>query len=113
MPAQSVVTKSYAKPQAAWLREFYDAEAIKAGGVAAEAADASKVVRAEVNEMCPACSHPRMEYYALHLRGADEGQTIFWEVRVGRGGFLLEERRRSVRAEGGGADDCHGWRAWP
>ena len=82
MPAQTVVTRSYQKPRAAWLREYMDAEAVKAGGAAAEVADASKVVRAEVNETCPACSHPRMEYYALHLRGADEGQTIFWEVRA-------------------------------
>jgi DNA-directed RNA polymerase subunit M/transcription elongation factor TFIIS len=32
-------------------------------------------VRATVEEACPECKHPQMEYYTMQLRSADEGQV--------------------------------------
>ncbi|KAG6476749.1 DNA-directed RNA polymerase I subunit RPA12-like [Zingiber officinale] len=42
-------------------------------------ADAEAVKRAVVNEECPQCHHPQLEYYTKQLRSADEGQTVFYE----------------------------------
>ncbi|KAG8062321.1 hypothetical protein GUJ93_ZPchr0003g18606 [Zizania palustris] len=35
--------------------------------------------RAMVNETCPKCRNPQLEYYTKQLRSADEGQTVFYE----------------------------------
>ncbi|KAG8097941.1 hypothetical protein GUJ93_ZPchr0013g36192 [Zizania palustris] len=35
--------------------------------------------RATVNETCPKCRNPQLEYYTKQLRSADEGQTVFYE----------------------------------
>ncbi|KAF5835485.1 hypothetical protein DUNSADRAFT_7325 [Dunaliella salina] len=35
--------------------------------------------RATVDEACPKCTHPQMEFYTMQLRSADEGQTVFYE----------------------------------
>lgn len=35
--------------------------------------------RATVDEPCPKCGNPEMEFYTLQLRSADEGQTVFYE----------------------------------
>ncbi|KAJ7541439.1 hypothetical protein O6H91_10G059500 [Diphasiastrum complanatum] len=35
--------------------------------------------RAMVNDECPKCKHPHLEYYTRQLRSADEGQTVFYE----------------------------------
>jgi len=32
-----------------------------------------------VDEACPKCNHPQMEFYTMQLRSADEGQTVFYE----------------------------------
>ncbi|KAH9531620.1 hypothetical protein CY35_19G047200 [Sphagnum magellanicum] len=34
---------------------------------------------AVVNDECPKCKHPNLEYYTRQLRSADEGQTVFYE----------------------------------
>ncbi|WOL02586.1 DNA-directed RNA polymerase I subunit RPA12 [Canna indica] len=41
--------------------------------------DDEEVQRAVVNEECPQCHHPQLEYYTKQLRSADEGQTVFYE----------------------------------
>lgn len=33
---------------------------------------------AEIDEVCPKCSHTRMSFHTAQLRGVDEGQTIFY-----------------------------------
>jgi DNA-directed RNA polymerase I subunit RPA12 len=77
MPALTVVTKSYPKPTPEWLREYQEAEAAKKGGPAAGAgAGGKKQTRAVVNEECPKCKNPQMEFYTMQLRSADEGQTV-------------------------------------
>ncbi|XP_024526636.1 DNA-directed RNA polymerase I subunit RPA12 [Selaginella moellendorffii] len=35
--------------------------------------------KAVVNEDCPKCKNPQLEYYTRQLRSADEGQTVFYE----------------------------------
>ncbi|KUF87565.1 hypothetical protein AM588_10001527 [Phytophthora nicotianae] len=37
--------------------------------------------RATVEETCPKCGNPEMDYYTLQLRSADEGQTVFYECK--------------------------------
>lgn len=37
------------------------------------------VQRAVVNEACPRCNNPQLEYYTKQLRSADEGQTVFYD----------------------------------
>ncbi|KAK8969325.1 hypothetical protein KSP40_PGU021124 [Platanthera guangdongensis] len=40
---------------------------------------AEQVQRAVVNETCPQCNNPQLEYYTKQLRSADEGQTVFYD----------------------------------
>ncbi|XP_010939104.1 DNA-directed RNA polymerase I subunit RPA12 isoform X2 [Elaeis guineensis] len=47
------------------------------------------VQRAVVNESCPQCHHPQLEYYTRQLRSADEGQTVFYECPECRHKFSL------------------------
>eukprot|EP00850_Spirogloea_muscicola_P002655 SM000010S04293 [mRNA] locus=s10:739944:741307:- [translate_table: standard] len=48
-----------------------------AAASAATASDGKE--RAKVQEACPRCGNPEMEYYTMQLRSADEGQTVFYE----------------------------------
>eukprot|EP00252_Welwitschia_mirabilis_P016704 TRINITY_DN3699_c0_g1_i2.p1 TRINITY_DN3699_c0_g1~~TRINITY_DN3699_c0_g1_i2.p1 ORF type:complete len:106 (+),score=17.27 TRINITY_DN3699_c0_g1_i2:104-421(+) len=45
--------------------------------------------RAVVNEECPKCNNPQLEYYTRQLRSADEGQTVFYECPKCRHKFSL------------------------
>ncbi|XXG40948.1 hypothetical protein AAC387_Pa01g1531 [Persea americana] len=47
------------------------------------------VQRAVVNEACPQCNHPQLEYYTKQLRSADEGQTVFYECPKCRHKFSI------------------------
>ncbi|ERN00239.1 hypothetical protein AMTR_s00111p00127690 [Amborella trichopoda] len=37
------------------------------------------VQRTVVNEPCPKCLNPQLEYHTKQLRSADEGQTVFYD----------------------------------
>jgi DNA-directed RNA polymerase I subunit RPA12 len=71
----SVVTASHSKPLPEWYREYVASlekdKKLEASG--------SKTGRATVNEECPKCFNPTMEYYTMQLRSADEGQTVFYD----------------------------------
>ncbi|MCL7034294.1 hypothetical protein MKW94_002733 [Papaver nudicaule] len=41
--------------------------------------DEGQVERTTVNQTCPKCGNPQLEYYTKQLRSADEGQTVFYE----------------------------------
>ncbi|XP_072991313.1 DNA-directed RNA polymerase I subunit RPA12-like [Typha latifolia] len=47
------------------------------------------VQRATVNESCPQCHNPQLEYYTKQLRSADEGQTVFYECPKCRHKFAV------------------------
>lgn len=80
LPTLSVVTHSHPKPEPEWLTEHKAAVAAAAGRADASAGGkAKKPARATVNEECPSCKAPFMEFYAMQLRSADEGQTVFYE----------------------------------
>jgi len=32
-----------------------------------------------VDEECPKCKNPKMYFYTMQMRSADEGQTVFYE----------------------------------
>jgi DNA-directed RNA polymerase I subunit RPA12 len=96
LPRAPIVTRSFPKPEPAWLVEHRAAAAAaaaraarEAGGAAADAAAAAGggggVARATVSEECPRCKAPTMEFYTLQLRSADEGQTVFYECAGSKG----------------------------
>ena len=66
-----VVTRSAARPTPSWAVENLEARdsAKKQDGPA----------RMTSAERCPKCDHPELQYYTMQTRGADEGQTVFFE----------------------------------
>jgi DNA-directed RNA polymerase I subunit RPA12 len=40
---------------------------------------AAAAAAAQIDQPCPKCDHPELEYYTMQLRSADEGQTVFYE----------------------------------
>jgi hypothetical protein len=78
---KEVVTTSRPRPMPQWLREqLYSDDG------------ASKRTRAKVNEECPKCGHPEMEFWTVQLRSVDEGQTVFYEVSA----FPLSTGRSAI-----------------
>ncbi|KQK13618.1 DNA-directed RNA polymerase I subunit RPA12 [Brachypodium distachyon] len=47
------------------------------------------VQRVVVDETCPKCGHPQLEYHTKQLRAADEGQTVFYECPECRHNFKV------------------------
>ena len=45
-----------------------------------------------MDESCPKCGHPEMEFYTMQLRSADEGTTVFYECRSC--GSVVDLRRK-------------------
>ena len=88
MPALTVVTRSYPKPEPEWLAEYHAAEAAAAGGPAAALGD-KKAKRAVVNEECPKCKAPQMEYYTVQQRSSDEGETVYYKCLQCQHSFSL------------------------
>lgn len=78
MPKPAVVTTSYPKPLPEWVEEYTNTLKAKAGDTSGVNKH-NKGKRAVVNEECPKCKNPTMEYYTMQLRSADEGQTVFYE----------------------------------
>ena len=46
---------------------------------ALRASGGEKPKRAVVQEPCPQCGNPEVEYYTMQMRSADEGETVFYE----------------------------------
>lgn len=70
LPSLTYVSYSEKKPAPAWLNRA------KLGS-----SEVKGPARATVEEACPKCNHPQMEFYTMQLRSADEGQTVFYECR--------------------------------
>ena len=70
-----ILTKSAAKPPPNWLLQFEEEEREKLSGKVKQTGG----TRAVIDESCPNCNHPQMEYYTMQLRSADEGATVFYE----------------------------------
>ena len=64
-------------------------------------------VRATVEEACPECKHPQMEYYTMQLRSADEGQVGGCRRAARRAGWM----EGVWMARGWAA--CHCWGSAP
>jgi len=99
-------TQSFPKPAAEWLVEWSVQRAAARGEVAAEdvgaavlkAAGKAAAKRAVVDEPCPKCKAPTMEYWTAQLRSADEGQTVFYAcVGCGHSHSVNPERGRLLR----------------
>ncbi|CAL9179711.1 unnamed protein product [Musa hybrid cultivar] len=43
----------------------------------------------KVNEECPQCHHPELEYYTKQLRSADEEQMVFYDCPQCRHKFSI------------------------
>ncbi|GLD92578.1 hypothetical protein PINS_up001137 [Pythium insidiosum] len=69
LPSLSVVTCSEEKPVPKWLKTEQSVNEVKGPA------------RATVEETCPKCGNPEMDYYTMQLRSADEGQTVFYECK--------------------------------
>jgi DNA-directed RNA polymerase I subunit RPA12 len=84
LPRVEIITRSYPRPEPEWLQEYRAQQAAiasrLAGGKAIEGDGRNGAIqRATINEECPKCKAPSMEYYTMQLRSADEGQTVFYE----------------------------------
>ena len=69
-----IETRSAPKPKPLWARGPGD-DAVADGG----SGGAAKSTRATVEEECPECGHPELEFYTMQMRSVDEGQTVFYE----------------------------------
>ena len=38
----------------------------------------SEMVQSEIDLDCPKCDYPKLKFYTMQLRSADEGQTVFY-----------------------------------
>ena len=86
LPNAQIETRSFPKPAQEWLVEWRVLQAAKRGDIAGEdvaaavlaAGGKAKAKRAVVDEECPKCKAPQMEYYTVQQRSADEGETVYF-----------------------------------
>ncbi|KAJ1450488.1 hypothetical protein M885DRAFT_532253 [Pelagophyceae sp. CCMP2097] len=73
-PEMAVSHALYAKPRPVptWAKDADDAPELNSDAP-------TKRARAVIDEMCPECNHPQLEFYTMQLRSVDEGQTVFYE----------------------------------
>jgi DNA-directed RNA polymerase I subunit RPA12 len=74
LPSKTIITSSQPKPAPEWLQLYRKAQNL-------EPDDSKETKRSVIQEECPICKNPQMEFYAMQLRSADEGQTVFYECK--------------------------------
>ena len=75
-------TRSFPKPAPDWFSEWQVLRRSKRGDLSKEDLEAAmlqakgkaKSSRAVIDEECPKCKAPNMEYYSVQQRSADEGE---------------------------------------
>lgn len=86
LPQTFITTRSFPRPEHEWLVEWGVMQAARRGDIAKEdvaaavlaAGGKAKAKRAVVDEECPKCKAPQMEYYTVQQRSADEGETVYF-----------------------------------
>ena len=86
LPQEAIETRSFPKPVQEWLVEWRVLRAARRGNISKEDLEAgmlaakgkAKAKRAVIDEECPKCKAPNMEYYAVQQRSADEGETVYY-----------------------------------
>jgi DNA-directed RNA polymerase I subunit RPA12 len=97
LPVTFIDTRSFPKPAHEWLVEWRVMEAARRGDIAGEdvaaavlaAGGKAKAKRAVVDEECPKCKAPQMEYYTVQQRSADEGETVYYVCMACQHSFSL------------------------
>ncbi|EQC37074.1 DNA-directed RNA polymerase I subunit RPA12 [Saprolegnia diclina VS20] len=69
LPTLCTVTFSEDRPEPKWVKNAIVSQEV------------TGPARATVEEPCPKCNNPQMEFYTMQLRSADEGQTVFYECK--------------------------------
>ena len=97
LPFAFIETHSFPKPAHEWLVEWRVLQAARRGDIAGEdvaaavlaAGGKAKAKRAVVDEECPKCKAPQMEYYTVQQRSSDEGETVYYKCLQCQHSFSL------------------------